>query len=72
MSLPSALTWPYRDYGPAVRKTKGHAPHPTLTWMNRPHCDLCGPFRGRFLRSVGRDAYGEIYRCRGCDDESEA
>jgi hypothetical protein len=36
----------------------------------RPHCDMCGPFRGAFLRPVGRDEFGQIWRCEGCDREA--
>jgi hypothetical protein len=38
-------------------------------WINRPHCDLCGPFRGRYLMALGWDEYGRIYRCKGCIEE---
>jgi hypothetical protein len=46
------VAWPYREY---------------KSPLTRPHCDLCGPFRGSFLR---RMPSGE-YRCRGCDEENE-
>lgn len=35
-------------------------------WRNRPFCDMCGPFRGRYLRAMPN---GE-QRCRGCDREN--
>jgi hypothetical protein len=48
-------------------------------WRNRPHCDLCGPHRGRYLRRchAGCDhAPGDIlaecvegWRCVSCDLE---
>jgi len=51
----------YADYGP--RPAAGQPP--SITYANRPHCDMCGPFRGRYLR---RMLDGE-YRCFGCDRE---
>lgn len=57
----------YQDYGPAhpTRGTwKGTSVY-TSTWINRPFCDLCGPWRGRYLRPIGN---GE-HRCRSCDNE---
>ena len=42
--------WPYQEF-----QSREH----------RPFCDLCGPFRGRFLRKL---LSGE-WRCRGCDEE---
>ena len=36
---------------------------------SRPHCEMCGPFRGPFLRPCGSDDFGTLYRCHGCDNE---
>jgi len=59
----------YEDYGPrpSVELTQSSRPvRPARTgWTARPYCDMCGPFRGRYLR---RMADGE-YRCHGCDVE---
>lgn len=52
------------DFGP--RPT---GPRTTQRWLNRPHCDCCGPFRGRYLRKVGRDEFGTIWRCLPCDED---
>jgi len=40
-------------------------------WASRPLCDLCGPFRGRYLRAISGSTteYGPEYRCKGCDEE---
>ncbi len=57
----------YTDYGPK-HPTRGPWKGSTVltaAWVNRPFCDLCGPFRGRYLRPL---ANGE-HRCRGCDNE---
>ena len=56
----------YTDHGPNPYKN-GNTPtaRESSLWANRPFCDLCGPWRGRYLRSIG---HGE-YRCRGCDNE---
>ena len=42
-----------------------HYPRP----LTRPHCDLCGPFASPFLRTVGSDEFGTLYRCLSCDEE---
>jgi len=36
---------------------------------SRPHCDMCGPFCGRYARKIARDEIGDVYRCKGCDEE---
>jgi len=65
----------YTDYGPnpytpvnaeRFRTMIGRVRRETA-WRNRPFCDMCGPFRGRYLRLMGS---GE-YRCRGCDREND-
>jgi ribosomal protein L37AE/L43A len=55
----------YEDYGPIYRPRNMIS----STWFNRPYCDLCGPFRGRYLRQIGVDEFGSIWRCRDCDEE---
>ena len=35
----------------------------------RPHCDMCGPFASKWMRQVGKDEFGPIWRCEGCDNE---
>lgn len=67
----------YEDFGPATRQIRGHTRLPTQRWINRPFCDLCGPFRGRYLRKLGCGGGSECklgcteteWRCRGCDEE---
>jgi hypothetical protein len=67
----------YDDYGPNPYAPK-HAERFThmitrvraeTRWRDRPPCEMCGPFRGRYLRQSGTDEFGPIYRCRGCDEE---
>lgn len=71
----SARTWPYTDYGPnpyrLQRDGDSRPVHRINTaWPSRPYCDLCGPFRGRYLRPIGQpDEHGREYRCSGCDEE---
>jgi hypothetical protein len=56
----------YEDYGPAQRMSRSaRVLLPTARWIARPHCDMCGPFRGRYLRKT----HSGEYRCRGCDEE---
>ena len=38
---------------------------------DRAECDYCGPFRTGTLRKVGRDDFGWLYRCQGCDEEGK-
>lgn len=57
----------YTDYGPRPTPQSDRAR--VREWMRRPYCDLCGPLRGRYLRRTGRDEYGPVYRCKGCDEE---
>jgi hypothetical protein len=56
----------YVDYGP--RPTPETPARRLGRWAGRPYCDMCGPFRGRYLRTMPN---GET-RCRGCDRENEA
>lgn len=64
----------YTDYGPNPYRPENAARFTVMLrrvrreteWRNRPFCDLCGPFRGRYLRRLGT---GE-HRCRGCDREN--
>ena len=72
-ALTSFESWPYKDYGPVMQPTgtwRGRVVN--STYSMRPWCDMCGPFRGRLLRVVGSDQFGEIHRCKGCDDENES
>lgn len=51
----------YLDFGP--RKAAGHSEAVvSQTWAQRPYCDMCGPFRGRYLRKIGADEFGAEYR----------
>jgi hypothetical protein len=56
---------PYTDYGPS--RTRGTIV--SQRYVNRPYCEMCGPFRGRFLRRSGADEFGTLHRCRSCDEE---
>lgn len=62
--------WPYQYFGPP-KATKGtwRGVAWNIRYLDRPHCDMCGPFRGCFLRYLGHDEFGPVYRCRGCDEE---
>jgi hypothetical protein len=57
--------WAYEDFG--VRTLKNGRRNPRA--RARPHCDLCGPFAGRYMRKTLPDEHGEVWRCKGCDDE---
>lgn len=59
----------YVNYGPAMKRVRGHAPMVTARWRNRPYCELCGPFRGAWLRVSGWDEFGALHRCERCDGE---
>ncbi len=66
----------YIDYGPkptpkANETTEDfHARARRMgKWINRPFCEMCGPFRGRRIRQSGHDEFGPVYRCEGCDNE---
>lgn len=59
----------YVDFGPATQRRRGHMEIITQQWRNRPHCTLCGPFRGRFLRKAGEDEFGTLWHCYRCDYE---
>lgn len=68
----------YRDYGPNPYKPENAQRFTTMIgrvraetrWLNRPLCDLCGPFRGRYLRRLNAPGeYGYEHRCKGCDEE---
>ena len=67
----------YTDYGPNPHQPASTTRFASMrarvrketAWRNRPFCDLCGSFRGRYLRRVGRDEFGPIHRCRACDEE---
>lgn len=59
-----AATSDYRDYGP--KPTKETPVRNRGRWASRPFCDMCGPFRGRYIRQMPN---GE-YRCRSCDREN--
>jgi len=67
----------YTDYGPNPYKPENAARFRIMlrrvaaetAWRNRPFCEMCGPFRGRYLRRSGSDEFGPIYRCKGCDEE---
>lgn len=61
MSQPDIPSYAYTDYGPKPKPEQARTP---LKWINRPFCDMCGPFRGRYLRSIGFDEFGREYRCR--------
>jgi hypothetical protein len=60
----------YRDFGPPTLRRKGHGPLANPAFSHRPYCDLCGPFRGRYLRTAGTDEFGTLWRCASCDGES--
>ena len=64
----------YTDYGPKPKdtETRSRSYHKRNTrYNNRPYCDLCGPFRSRYLRPIGQpDDIGQEHRCRGCDEEN--
>lgn len=57
----------YTDYGPNpnAQVDRQSSTAARSAWANRPMCDMCGPFRGRYLRPIGQ---GE-HRCFGCDAE---
>lgn len=55
----------YEDFG---AKTKRDGT-PNRKARTRPHCDMCGPFCGRYARRIAVDEFGAVYRCKGCDDE---
>jgi hypothetical protein len=57
----------YKDFGPVYVNRGTWAGSTVLRseYANRPHCDLCGPFRGSRLRLMPS---GE-WRCKGCDEE---
>ena len=67
----------YTDYGPkpatpapnetAAQRTRRMRAARGSRWASRPYCDMCGPFRGRYLRYMS--AVRE-HRCRGCDREN--
>ena len=67
----------YTDYGPNPFKPENAPRFRTMIgrvraetkWRERPFCDMCGPFRGRYIRTMGRDEHGPEYRCKGCDEE---
>ncbi len=59
----------YDDWGP--KPTAESDVRKQGAWMQRPFCDMCGPFRGRYLRPL-RNYEPELpteYRCHGCDVE---
>ena len=56
----------YHDFGPKLDRDGKFRKE----WLDRPHCDMCGPFRGRYLREYPDPGYaGTSWRCRGCDEE---
>lgn len=59
----------YQDFGPAKIRHNGHGELSNPKFRNRPHCELCGPFRGRYLRRAGSDEFGTLWRCERCDNE---
>jgi hypothetical protein len=60
----------YVDYGPARIHPKGHGILANGRYLDRPYCDLCGVFRSRRLRKIGRDEFGDLHRCESCDLEA--
>lgn len=62
--------YPYQYFGPE-KATRGmwRGIIWNIRYTYRPLCDMCGPFRGMYLRYLGHDEFGAIYRCRGCDEE---
>jgi hypothetical protein len=67
----------YTDYGPkpaapapdetAEQRTRRLRAQHRSRWASRPFCDMCGPFRGRYLRYM---LALKEWRCRGCDREN--
>jgi hypothetical protein len=56
----------YTDYGPPTAKTREGLVCLAIRWVNRPECNMCGPFRTRYLRPI----YGTgEHRCLDCDAE---
>lgn len=51
-----------------VARALGYVHYPRA--LTRPHCDCCGPFASPFLRRIGSDDFGPLYRCSGCDQEN--
>lgn len=60
-----AGSW-YQDFGQPYRRWKGSSSVLSDDYAQRPFCDLCGPFRGRYLRLRS----GQTWCCLGCDQET--
>jgi hypothetical protein len=52
----------YTDFGPPAL-----CGQQAIRYADRPFCDSCGPFRGRYLRRL--DA--ETHVCRDCDEYAD-
>lgn len=65
------MAFKYTDFGPKYVSQKKHGKNVlNPRYVNRPYCDLCGGFRGCYLRKTGRVEHGQqIWRCRKCDEE---
>ena len=57
----------YQDFGAPPSPDKPRRNRASDKYTGRPHCDMCGAFRGRYLRRLPMSD-GE-WRCRGCDNE---